>query len=431
MYKNFPWIRNREFLITHSCGDFIIIFLISYLADVGYKISTLTGLSWIIFSYIIGKYSIYSKKKIIINFYYLIKELVIYLIHFSIFKLFLSLDISGSNIFQIINKYTIFQILFFLIINNIIFHKNTKNYFLFIGDDENFTLCQNLIKDTNVKTNLFKYSEGVTFKKTNLIGIVTDKPYDNYDLKTNLYLKNLKKEGFIIYSLVDWAGAELQNYPVDFLDDNTSFINQLTTINKPFQYRFKKASEFLISFILLIFTAPIILVSALLIFLEDKGSVFYTQERDGLFGEKFTILKLRTMKKNAEEKGIQWSKKNDNRITKVGSILRKIRIDELPQLISVIKGDMNLIGPRPERRFFNKILEKEIPFYNLRHEVKPGISGWAQVNYPYGSSKLDSKIKLSFDLYYIKNFSNFLDLLILFKTIRLILNARGSTTKNV
>ena len=240
MYKNFPWIRNREFLITHSCGDFIIIFLISYLADVGYKISTLTGLSWIILSYIIGKYSIHSKKKIIINFYYLIKELVIYLIHFSIFKLFLSLDISGSNIFQVINKYTIFQILFFLIIFNIIFHKHAKNYFLFIGEDENFTLCQNLIKDTNVKTNLFKYSEGVIFKKTNLIGIVTDKPNDNYDIKTNLYLKNLKKEGFIIYSLVDWAGVELQNYPVDFLHDNNSFINQLTTINKPFQYRFKK-----------------------------------------------------------------------------------------------------------------------------------------------------------------------------------------------
>ena len=136
------------------------------------------------------------------------------------------------------------------------------------------------------------------------------------------------------------------------------------------------------------------------------------------------------MKINAEKSGAQWSIKNDKRVTKVGSILRKIRIDELPQLISVLKGDMNLIGPRPERGFFNNCLEKEIPFYNLRHQINPGISGWAQVNYCYGSSIEDSKVKLGYDLYYIKNFSNLLDILILFKTIRLVFNARGAVKQN-
>ena len=168
----------------------------------------------------------------------------------------------------------------------------------------------------------------------------------------------------------------------------------------------------------------------ILIYIEDQGNIFYTQERDGIYGQKFNLIKLRTMKKDAEKKGAQWSIKNDKRITRIGCVLRKTRIDELPQLISVVKGEMNLIGPRPERRFFNQALEKEIPFYNLRHEVRPGISGWAQVNYSYGSSTEDSKMKLSYDLYYIKNFSNFLDLLILFKTIRLVLNARGAITKN-
>ena len=128
---------------------------------------------------------------------------------------------------------------------------------------------------------------------------------------------------------------------------------------------------------------------------------------------------------DAESFGPQWASKNDKRITLVGNILRKTRIDELPQLISVLKGDMSLIGPRPERPEFNKLLEKEIPYYNLRHLFKPGLSGWAQVNYTYSSSLSESKNKLSYDLFYISNYSIFLDLLILFKTIRIVFNGSG------
>ena len=135
------------------------------------------------------------------------------------------------------------------------------------------------------------------------------------------------------------------------------------------------------------------------------------------------------MNKNAEKNGAQWSKKNDTRLTNCGMFLRKTRIDELPQLLSVIVGEMSLIGPRPERPKIDEDLKKVIPYYDYRYSFKPGLSGWAQVNYPYGASIKDSKIKLSYDLYYIKNYSFFLDFLIFLKTIKLVLNAKGAIAK--
>ena len=154
------------------------------------------------------------------------------------------------------------------------------------------------------------------------------------------------------------------------------------------------------------------------------------KETNFLLMNELKITKLRTMSVNAEKKGPQWSKKNDPRITKFGYLLRKLRIDELPQLISVLKGEMSLIGPRPERPIIEKELIKKIPNYNLRYSIRPGISGWAQVNYPYGASINDSAKKLSYDLFYIKNFSIFLDILIFFKTIKLVFNAKGAIAKN-
>ena len=145
-----------------------------------------------------------------------------------------------------------------------------------------------------------------------------------------------------------------------------------------------------------------------------------------MFGEKITIIKLRTMVIDAEKDGVQWAKNNDARITSIGNILRRGRLDELPQLISVLKGEMSLIGPRPERPEFNQFLNESIPLYNLRTWIKPGLSGWAQVNYPYGASTKDAQNKLGYDLFYIYNFSIFLDFLILFKTIKIVLSGIGS-----
>ena len=175
--------------------------------------------------------------------------------------------------------------------------------------------------------------------------------------------------------------------------------------------------------------SPLILISALLIKIEENGPILYSQKRTGFAGKVFTIYKLRSMKNNAEKDGFKWSSKNDKRITKIGFWLRRTRLDELPQLLSVIKGDMSLIGPRPERPEFDEILSKEIPNYKLRYLVRPGLSGWAQVNYPYGASIEDTKMKFSYDIYYIKNLSNIFDLLILLETIRLVFNFRGSQPK--
>ena len=168
-----------------------------------------------------------------------------------------------------------------------------------------------------------------------------------------------------------------------------------------------------------------------MIWINDKGPVLYSQKREGLFKKEIKIIKLRTMKIDAEKNGPQWAKNNDERITFIGKILRRSRIDELPQIISVIKGEMSLIGPRPERPEFNKKLNKSIPNYYLRNYIKPGLSGWAQVNYPYGASLEDAKKKLSYDIYYIRNFSFWIDLLILFKTARIVFNGIGSKPKTL
>ena len=148
--------------------------------------------------------------------------------------------------------------------------------------------------------------------------------------------------------------------------------------------------------------------------------------RNGYRGNSCKIWKLRTMRVNSETNGAQWAQRSDPRITSIGSFLRKMRVDELPQLIAVISGKMSLIGPRPERPEFDILLEKEIQNYKLRYLLKPGLSGWSQVNYPYGASIKDSSMKLSFDLYYLQNFSNLLDILILFKTIKLVFNLKGA-----
>ena len=188
----------------------------------------------------------------------------------------------------------------------------------------------------------------------------------------------------------------------------------------------KTIADSLFSLIILTATAPIIFLASILIFLEDGGGILYSQKRTGLRNKIIKIYKLRTMSINAENKGPRWASAKDKRITKIGEVLRLTRIDELPQLINVIKGEMSLIGPRPERPEIDKELNKKISNYDLRYLVKPGVSGWAQVNYPYASSIKDTYNKLSYDLFYVKNQSILLDLYIFIRTIKVILNIKGS-----
>lgn len=189
----------------------------------------------------------------------------------------------------------------------------------------------------------------------------------------------------------------------------------------------KRLFDIAASSILLFFTAPIILLFALLVKLESKGPAFYRQQRVGLFGQSYHVLKLRSMRQDAESSGkAVWAQKDDDRVTAVGRFIRKVRIDELPQTWNVLKGEMSFVGPRPERPEFVADLEQQLSYYAERHMVKPGITGWAQINYPYGASIEDSRHKLEYDLYYAKNYTPFLDLLILLQTIRVILWPDGA-----
>jgi lipopolysaccharide/colanic/teichoic acid biosynthesis glycosyltransferase len=161
--------------------------------------------------------------------------------------------------------------------------------------------------------------------------------------------------------------------------------------------------------------------------LESRGPAFYRQHRVGRYNQPFSILKLRSMRADAEVAGqAVWAQKGDSRVTRVGRFIRLVRIDELPQCWSVLKGEMSFVGPRPERPQFVEELEREIPFYAERHMVKPGITGWAQINYPYGASTEDARHKLEYDLYYAKNYSPFLDLLIMLQTLRVLLWPEGA-----
>ena len=189
----------------------------------------------------------------------------------------------------------------------------------------------------------------------------------------------------------------------------------------------KRLFDIFFAVIGLIMFIPLIPVITFLIKLDSRGSLFFSQRRVGEGGKEFLIYKLRTMDQDAESKtGAVWAQKNDLRITRMGQLLRKIRIDELPQLYNVLKGDMSFIGPRPERPEMIKMLDEKIPYYSERHTVKPGITGWAQVKYSYGASLEDAMEKLKYDLFYIKHMSLFLDLLIVLETIKVVLVGRGA-----
>jgi sugar transferase (PEP-CTERM system associated) len=188
----------------------------------------------------------------------------------------------------------------------------------------------------------------------------------------------------------------------------------------------KRVFDIVCSLILLAFAAPMMIFAAIAIVLENGFPIFYLQERIGLDSKPFNVIKFRSMRTDAEKDGPKWATSGDNRVTRVGKIIRKIRVDELPQLISVLKGDMSLVGPRPERQHFIDKLTPVIPFYMVRHSVKPGVTGWAQVRYPYGASIEDAAQKLQYDLYYVKNHTLFLDMVILFETVGVVLSGKGA-----
>ena len=188
----------------------------------------------------------------------------------------------------------------------------------------------------------------------------------------------------------------------------------------------KRGFDLICSTIILVLSLPVMLLTALLIYLEDGAPVFYLQERVGLDSKPFNVLKFRSMRNDAEKGGKpQWAAQNDPRVTRIGKFIRRARIDELPQVFNVFKGEMSFVGPRPERPYFVEQLIEVVPYYNVRHSIKPGITGWAQVRYGYGSSAEDALQKLQYDLYYVKNNSLFLDILVLIDTLKVVLFRSG------
>lgn len=206
------------------------------------------------------------------------------------------------------------------------------------------------------------------------------------------------------------------------MDVNKSF-NHIAFLRKYMLRVIKRIIDILFSFIGVIVSIPIIITAAILIKLETEGPIIYTQERVGKDGRLFMIYKLRTMHSNAEENGIQWAQRNDSRVTKVGRVLRKTRIDELPQFINILKGEMSIVGPRPERPYFITEFSRELPEFNERLAVRPGLTGWSQINGGYDLSPAE---KLEKDLFYIENQSILLDMKIILKTIKIVITFEGA-----
>ena len=283
------------------------------------------------------------------------------------------------------------------------------------------------------KIELYYYDDALTVKNPpgllyadTIAGLVlaNDTPLPNSFI-SQMMIVRLK--GVPILDLADFYEQFLLRVPVSQLKDQWFALSQgFNLLNSDIEWKIKRLIDIVISAIGLVVSFPVIVLIGVLIKLTSQGSVFYNQTRCGHHGDSFRLHKFRTMVVDAEKHGAQWAQPEDPRITPLGRFLRQARLDELPQMWNVLTGEMSFIGPRPERPDFIEELKREIPYYTLRHLVKPGITGWAQILYPYGASVEDAKNKLEFDLYYIKNYSLALDLYILLATIRVVLSRSGT-----
>jgi len=215
----------------------------------------------------------------------------------------------------------------------------------------------------------------------------------------------------------------LGKIPVDSIDESW-FLHNIRNINKTLYNVVSKIINNIVALVVLVLTSPFLILAAIFIKLEDGGSIFYTQKRVGKNGNIFNLYKLRSMVKNADQNGPEWTEENDHRITSTGKIIRKLHIDEIPQLINVLRGEMALVGPRPEIPSFAYKLEREINHYSLRHIITPGFTGWAQIKFQYARNVTESKEKFKFDLYYIKNRNIFMDIGIILRTIQIVFTHR-------
>jgi exopolysaccharide biosynthesis polyprenyl glycosylphosphotransferase len=284
---------------------------------------------------------------------------------------------------------------------------------------------QSDVKDNFDRYSLDRSEVSELLLNSNWRSVVID-PSHNVSKKETDSLVSLRLKGIPVLSLAEFYENFWFMIPVHDIGSDWFLRSQgFSMLGSPISMRVKRLIDLILSSVLLAISAPLVLFFGLLIKLTSKGPMFFTQTRVGLKSELFTIYKLRTMSIDAEASGAQWATENDSRITLLGKFLRQTRIDELPQCWNVLKGNMSFVGPRPERPEFTKELSEKIPYYDLRHLVKPGISGWAQVIFPYGASVEDSLRKLQYELYYIKNQSLLLDLNIMLRTLITIFQRSG------
>ena len=270
----------------------------------------------------------------------------------------------------------------------------------------------------------FMVLEEAARKEATMIVLLPDAPMDA-DIAHELL--KAKLSGKMVVDIRSFYEHVAQRLPLSQINDEWLLQTEGFSLNtRGSLRRLKRASDVILSLGLLACAMPVMILTALLIRLESPGPIIYRQDRVGLREKEFTVYKFRSMTVDAEKNGAVWARQNDPRITRIGKFIRKTRIDELPQLWNVLRGDMSFIGPRPERMAFVRNLKKSIPWYGLRHTVKPGLTGWAQVCFPYGASEEDARRKLEYDLYYIKNMSLLLDIHIIFKTIGVVLFPRGA-----
>mgnify|MGYP003537589409 CR=1 FL=1 len=303
---------------------------------------------------------------------------------------------------------------------------------IFIGQNEyTNTLKENLKKsdEYNLMAVFNEHSQDLTeiinieynLMKPDIIVDFTDSLLKDHKLVEQLL--KYKLQGLQYYHYIDFYEVFERKLPVAHLDQKWFLENSGFEIyHNNFNLKLKRLFDIAFSLIIVL---PIIAISAVIVKLESKGPIFFIQERIGEGNIPFKIIKFRSMTTDAEKDGPQWATKNDNRVTKWGKIMRATRIDELPQLWNVIRGEMSFVGPRPEREFFIQQLEQEMPYYNLRHTVKPGLTGWAQVMYPYGASVEDAYNKLQYDLYYIKHNNTIFDIMVILKTINIVVFGKG------
>ncbi len=429
------WMQSRKNLFLFFLFDFLLFFIIKTdlltleFTKESIIINFFIAVSWCLISYINGKYSYFKKEAYLINKVFnlfksnLFALIFIYLLDKFIVIFFPSFYPFSRDKIILLGLISFFLQFFKLYIWKLI---NKKQILYLSGSDEDINYFKHLTGEFPIFKNfqIIKSSKNLS-KEFCKISVIIFNQNQNYK---EIYKNNQNLE-IEIFTPFRWCEKYLNRIPSNYLTSEEYKKNDWIIDSDSIQWRLKRFGDISISILIIIFSLPVIIVCSFLIWLEDKGPIFYSQIRTGLNGKEFKLTKLRTMKPKSEISGAVWATKYDKRITKIGAFLRRTRIDELPQLLSVFLGDMSLIGPRPERPEIEITLKENIPHYQLRNLIKPGLSGWAQVNYQYGASIKDSAIKLSYELFYIRNQSFLLDILIFFKTIKLIINMKGSVPK--